>query len=109
MKHTYIISLTLLLLLLLLDFLLRRVLIGCDIPEEVGKTAPVPIQSVLLPVLFVVSVLHEGVVPRDFDLGVVIRGWVGPNLEILGHMLYLVCIHVLALSTLLHFQSIFFV
>lgn len=63
MKHTYIISLTLLLLLLLLDFLLRRVLIGCDIREEVGKTAPVPIQSVLLPVLFVVSVLHEGVVP----------------------------------------------
>ena len=63
MKYTYIISLTLLLLLLLLDFLLPGALIGCDICEEVGKTAPVPIQSVLLPVLFVGSVLHEGVVP----------------------------------------------
>jgi hypothetical protein len=48
----------LLLFLLLLDFFFASVLIGRDICEEVGKTAPVPLQSVLLPVLFVVSVLN---------------------------------------------------
>jgi hypothetical protein len=56
--NIYITSLGLLLFLLLLGFFFARVLIGCDICEEVWKTAPVPLESVLLPVLFVVSVLH---------------------------------------------------